>query len=121
MTQVESSLDVLRDEFLEHFDHHDKRLGTVRAEVFRALRNEPIRWSDRYDGFWLVSGYEEARYVMQHHELFSTAPSVNIPAGLGQKKPMLPLEVDPPVHVKYRALIAPVFSPQRIRLMKEQI
>jgi cytochrome P450 len=122
MSQVDSqSATALREHFLEHFDHHDKRLGTVRGDVFRSLRDEPIRWSDQYDGFWLVSGYDEARYVMQHYELFSTAPSVNIPAGLGQKKPMLPLEVDPPVHVKYRALIAPVFSPQRIRLMKQQI
>jgi cytochrome P450 len=120
-TQPDGGVGTLQEQFLQHFDHHDKRLGGVRTEVFRALRDVPIRWSDSYGGFWLVSGYDEARYVMQHSDLFSTAPSVNIPAGLGQKQPMLPLEVDPPDHVKYRALLAPAFSPQRMRLMTAQI
>jgi cytochrome P450 len=89
--------------------------------VFPGLVDEPIRWSEKHGGFWVVSGYEECRYVMQNWELFSVAPSVNIPAGLGQKAPMLPMEVDPPFHAKYRNLLAPVFSPQNMRKMSDEI
>lgn len=120
MSQLDERSD-LSVQFLTSFDHHDKQLGVVRDEVFAAMPEEPVRWSDRHGGFWVVSGYEECRYVMQSWELFSVAPSVNIPAGLGQKKPMLPMEVDPPFHAKYRNLLAPVFSPQNMRKMAQEI
>jgi cytochrome P450 len=121
VTQLDTPAPDLTQEFLTGFDHHDKRLGAVRGEVFRGLRDTPVAWSDKHGGFWIVSGYDEARHVMQSYELFSTAPSVNIPPGLGQRRPMLPLEVDPPLQARYRNPLAPVFAPQRMRELKVQI
>jgi cytochrome P450 len=108
--------------YAEHFDHHDPRFAQDPHPVYHAMRSKcPITWSDNYGGFWAVTGYEEAREVWQHPELFSTAPSVSVPAGLGHHRPMLPLEVDPPLHGKYRARLNKAFSPKRVAALEPEI
>lgn len=110
------------DEFVANFDHHDPRLGRDSHAVYAAMRERcPVAHSDRHGGFWVLSDFESVHYAMQHHELFTTHPSVTIPAGLGNRRPMLPMEVDPPVHIKYRGLLAPVFSPRRINALEPGI
>lgn len=109
-------------EFVANFDHHDPRLGRDWHAVYAAMRERcPVAHSDAHGGFWVLSSFETVHYAMQHHELFTTYPSVTIPAGLGNRRPMLPMEVDPPVHIKYRGLLAPVFSPRRINALEAKI
>jgi cytochrome P450 len=104
----------LIEQFIDEFDHHDPALGPVTHEVYRAMRERSaVAWSDLYGGFWVVNGYDEAHTALQHYDLFSTSPSVSVPA-FHLERPMLPIEVDPPVHNKYRGLITPVFSPPRM-------
>jgi cytochrome P450 len=111
----------LIEEFVESFDHHDPRLGEVTHEVYAEMVERcPVKWSDNHGGYWVVSGYEEAHHTLQHYELFSAFPSVSVPA-FHLARPMLPLEVDPPLHQKYRSLLAPVFAPPRINALEEQI
>lgn len=111
-----------RDELVEHFDHHDPRLAEDPHAVFTAMRERcPVQWSDKHGGFWVVSSYELVYYALQHYELFTTYPTVNIPPGLGQRRPLLPMEVDPPEQLRYRRLIAPVFAPQRITALEPRI
>ena len=104
------------------FDHHDPRLGSCFEAVYARMREQcPVAHSDKHGGFWTLSSYETVHYAMQHYELFATAPSVNIPAGLGQRRPLLPMEVDPPVQSRYRALLLPVFSPGRMKSIEGRI
>ncbi len=49
-------------------------------------------------------------YVLRHHEQFSSV----VDLGLGNVRPMIPLNVDPPMHSKYRKLLDPLFSPKRM-------
>jgi cytochrome P450 len=49
-------------------------------------------------------------YVLRHHELFSSA--VNLP--LGNVRPLIPLNVDPPQHSMYRRILDPLFAPRRM-------
>jgi cytochrome P450 len=111
----------LTEEFVESFDHHDPRLGEITHEVYAEMVERcPVKWSDNHGGYWVVSGYEEAHYAFQHYEQFSAYPSVSVPA-FHLARPMLPLEVDPPIHQKYRSLLAPVFAPPRINALEDQI
>ncbi len=104
------------DELVRNFDHHDPRLGGCFAAVYSEMRAKcPVAHSDKHGGFWTLSSYDTVHYALQHYELFSTAPSVNIPAGLGQRRPLLPMEVDPPTQSRYRSLLLPVFSPGRMK------
>jgi cytochrome P450 len=108
--------------FASHFDHHHPAFGQDPYPVYRRMQARcPVTHSDNYGGFWIVTGFEEARYAWQHADLFATQPSVSVPHGLGNKRPMLPLEVDPPVHTRYRMLLAPVFAPNRINAMEPKI
>jgi cytochrome P450 len=49
-------------------------------------------------------------YVLRHHEQFSSV----VDLGLGNVRPMIPLNVDPPMHSKYRRLLDPLFAPKRM-------
>jgi cytochrome P450 len=110
------------DYFVENFDHHDPRFGQDPWPVFEKMVREcPVKFSPNYGGFWVITGFEEAHWGWQNYELLATQPSVSVPAGLGNPRPMLPLEVDPPIHNKYRSLIAPVFSPARIAALEPEI
>jgi cytochrome P450 len=52
-------------------------------------------------------------FVLRNHQLFSSRVEMN----LGNTRPLIPLNVDPPQHSKYRKLLDPLFAPKR---MEEQ-
>jgi cytochrome P450 len=52
-------------------------------------------------------------HVLRHHELFSSVGGLD----LGNIRPLIPLNVDPPQHSKYRKILDPLFAP---RLMDAQ-
>ncbi len=112
----------LIDRLVDNFDHHDPQLGGCFDAVYSEMLEKcPVAHSDEHGGFWTLSSYETVHYALQHYELFSTAPSVTIPAGLGQHRPLLPMEVDPPIQSRYRALLLPVFSPARMKAIEGEI
>lgn len=63
----------------------------------------------------LISGYEDVKYALRHPELFSSARD---PVDLGTPRPLIPLQVDPPDHARYRRLLDPLFSPKATDAME---
>ena len=61
------------------------------------------------------SGVEE---VLRHPELFSSNMSAH---DLKTKRPLIPLQIDPPAHRTYRKILDPLFAPQRMRAMTEPV
>jgi len=61
---------------------------------------------------WIATDLETVQTIFRRPDLFSSAagssPSGNI-------RPMIPLEVDPPDHHRYRRLLDPFFSPTKLR------
>jgi cytochrome P450 len=53
---------------------------------------------------------ESIEYVLHNPQLFSSRIEMN----LGNARPLIPLNVDPPQHSKYRRLLDPLFSPRRM-------
>jgi len=49
-------------------------------------------------------------FVLRHHELFSSRVEMH----LGNVRPMIPINVDPPRHSNYRKLLDPIFAPRRM-------
>jgi len=47
-------------------------------------------------------------HVLRHHDQFSTA----VQMGLGNVRPLIPVNIDPPEHSKYRKLLDPLFAPR---------
>jgi cytochrome P450 len=103
--------------FVEHFDHHDPRLGRDPDELFDAMvRQCPVAHSDQHGGFWVVSGYDETKFILQNPELFTSEQSVRVPKG-EETPPLPPIEIDPPRHARFRSILAPSFSPRSIKAL----
>ena len=60
----------------------------------------------------------EVEYVLQHPDVYSSAMEA---VDLGQSVPLIPLQVDPPEHVKYRKLLDPIFAPKRMNLIEPDV
>jgi cytochrome P450 len=92
----------------------DPRNADEPQPMYNRLREQaPVFRTTGFDGVptVYVSGYEEAMWALRHPEVFSSAPeSISI----GQEFPLIPLQVDPPDHAKYRRWLDPEFSPKRI-------
>jgi cytochrome P450 len=63
-------------------------------------------------GAWCITRYEDVRTVLQDSSRFTTtmgyAPDVDWP------RRIIPLELDPPDHHKYRVLLSPLFAPAAV-------
>ncbi|WP_345702745.1 cytochrome P450 [Pseudonocardia eucalypti] len=105
---------VVRDKSATYqdFDHNDQGIpAEVWFERYAELRREcPVGKSARYGGYWLVTGYPEAAAVIQDTDTFSSRV-VTIPPH-PQAAPMIPEEIDPPEHRRYRDVVNRVFSAQ---------
>lgn len=60
----------------------------------------------------------EVEYSLQNPDLFSSAMEA---VDLGQSRMLIPLQVDPPEHVKYRRLLDPVFSPREMARLEPDV
>jgi cytochrome P450 len=60
---------------------------------------------------------ESTDYVLRHHELFSSQVEMQ----LGNVRPLIPLNVDPPKHSGYRKLLDPLFAPRAMDRHEEDI
>src|SRR5207247_5449572 len=71
----------------------------------------------RLDGVGVIvtsrSGVDD---VLRNPDLFSSGVSAH---DLKTKRPLIPLQIDPPDHRKYRKLLDPLFAPQRMRLLED--
>ncbi len=56
-------------------------------------------------------------HVLRHHELFSSRGGLD----LGNIRPLIPLNVDPPEHSKYRKILDPLFAPKRMDAQESDI
>jgi cytochrome P450 len=68
-------------------------------------------------GLAVSFGREVTDFVLRHHELFSSA--VDMP--LGNVRPLIPLNIDPPKHGTYRKILDPLFAPKRMEEMSGDI
>lgn len=71
-------------------------------------------------GGWVVTTAEYVREVYQKADPFGT-PYSGLGDGITGPRRYLPLDFDPPEHTRYRALIAPLFSPKNIDKMEAQV
>lgn len=106
---------------LVHYDHTSPEYAQSFPEVARRLLAEqPVAWSDTHDGFWVVSRYDEVKFVTDNWEKFSSEHRVGDPGRRGIMIPTSPIplmlnECDPPVHTKRRMIEAPYFTPRHLR------
>ncbi|MDQ1360393.1 MAG: hypothetical protein QOJ44_770 [Acidimicrobiaceae bacterium] len=69
-------------------------------------------------GGFQVMRRAEVDFALQHPDIFSSAMEA---VDLGQTVPLIPLQVDPPDHSKYRKLLDPIFAPKQMNQIEPDI
>lgn len=82
--------------------------------VFKALRGRcPVAHTSDFEGFWLLTKYDDVIRALADYENFSTADQNVVPrVATSGRRP--PLHLDPPDHTPYRRAISPLFYPDRM-------
>ena len=91
---------------------YDMAVAADPVPFFRALREQaPVAMLMGIEGTHILSRYDDVRFALQHPEIFSSEIQA---VDIGQERPLIPLQVDPPDHVKYRRVIDPHLSPREV-------
>jgi cytochrome P450 len=105
------------------FDVYDPSLATptdtMQERVAELAAKGPVVFSPAYGGHWIVTHYKEIHQVLTDTATFSSYPNNLVtPADFGK---FIPLELDPPDHSAYRHVLQPLFSPQRMKRLSDDI
>jgi cholest-4-en-3-one 26-monooxygenase len=108
-----SEVDLTDPDIFQHAVPHD---------MFALLRREsPVHWHEVENGpgFWAITKYADLKHVSTHPNLFSSAHSGTLmqdmlPESLVFVRQLM-LNMDPPQHRQYRALVNKAFTPSQIR------
>jgi cytochrome P450 len=98
----------------------DPEMAANPQPVYQFMREEPvmpIELPGHRHGV-LLSRRAEIDEALRHPEIFSS----NMDAvDLKNKRPMIPLQIDPPDHKKFRKLLDPIFAPRKMALMDDEV
>src|SRR5687767_5399700 len=87
-------------------------------EVYRHLQAKcPVTRSElgmNAGGSVLISSFAELTWALKHPEYLSSEDAVAI----GNDRPLIPLQIDPPEHAKYRRLLDPEFAPKKMTALE---
>src|SRR3984893_11560323 len=88
-------------------------------DAYRQLRERGVVRAIGFDGIptAYIASYEEVAWALKHPEVFSSGPEA---VSIGQEQPLIPLQVDPPDHAKYRRLLDPEFSPKKMAALEPE-
>ncbi len=64
-----------------------------------------------------LTRYEDVLWALRHPEVFSSADALD----LGADQPLIPLQVDPPAHTRYRRLLNPEFVPRAVAELEPDV
>ena len=100
----------------------------VPHEWFAFLRqNAPVWWHEEEDGpgFWAVTTLAEATQVNRDYEHFSSARKATYLWDLAEddlaQQQLIMLNMDPPLHTRYRRLVNKGFTPRMVNQLHERI
>jgi cytochrome P450 len=96
----------------EGYDHFRDDTATERlALLHRYQENAPVSFQERYGGFHLMTKYADVYAGLVDTETFSSVDGAPIPR---LPMPLLPEDLDPPLHRTYRHLVNHLFTPAAI-------
>ena len=84
--------------------------------ISKALREEPVHRIG--DMFTLVTRRKDVEESLRKSGVFSWSA---VGMDLGNVRPLIPLQIDPPMHVKYRRILDPLFAPKKMALLEAEI
>ncbi len=100
----------------------------VPHEYFAELRaNRPVEWREEPGeaGYWAIVGYHDSVTVNREWESFSSyekgALPFDMPEDQLEQQRLMMLNMDPPLHTRYRRLVNKGFTPRMVRDLEASI
>jgi cholest-4-en-3-one 26-monooxygenase len=127
MPQTEIDLDGIS---FENIDLTDPKpfADSVPHHWFAFLRsNAPVWWHEEADGpgFWAVTSHADCTVVNRDFEHFSSSRKAtfiwDLPEDDLAQQQMLMLNMDPPLHTRYRRLVNKGFTPRMVNQLHDRI
>ncbi len=90
-------------------------------------KNDPVHWQEEPTGpgFWAVTKYDDCVTVNRDFERFSSQRKGTMPFELTDdeiaQQSLMMLNMDPPLHTRYRRLVNKGFTPRMVRDLEESI
>ena len=101
--------------------------GVPHAWLAHLRRHDPVHWQDEPEGpgFWVVTRYHDCVSVNRDWERFSSATRGVLPMEMPEEEleqqRLMMLNMDPPLHTRYRRLVNKGFTPRMVRDLEESI
>jgi len=101
--------------------------GVPHAWLAYLRRHDPVHWQDEPGGpgYWAVTRYEDCVTVNRDFERFSSSAQGTMPFELSEEEVaqqgLMMLNMDPPLHTRYRRLVNKGFTPRMVRDLDESI
>ena len=95
----------------------DPELTAHPQPAFKLLRDAGPAVDMGEGSMVIVGGDAEVRHVLTHPEIFSSGIDA---VAIGQVRPLIPLQIDPPHHRNYRKLLDPIFAPRQVALLEDR-
>jgi cytochrome P450 len=106
---------------LVDYDHYDEAFALDPHETWASLRTEcPVARTENHGGFFIPSTLEDIQRVVQDAETFSSFPA-DTPPDPRHTTRLIPMEVDPPEHRRYRRALEPMFRPKVINELETSL
>lgn len=106
---------------LTSFSHHDVEFARDPFTTLDTLLEEtPVAWSEKHDGFWVLSRYDDVTAAFRDFKTFSSKKGAAIPA-LSFGGDHIPVSLDPPLHAAYRKVLNPWFTMEAIKEREDDI
>ncbi|HZP30944.1 MAG TPA: cytochrome P450 [Acidimicrobiia bacterium] len=95
----------------------DAEMAANPQPVYRMMREfAPVIETD--DGGIMVTRHEDVMYALRNPDLFSSDMDA---IALGNVRPLIPLQIDPPDHVKFRKILDPLFAPREVAKLEAEV
>ncbi|UIX29392.1 cytochrome P450 [Streptomyces sp. GQFP] len=103
------------------YDHYDPGFALDPHAEYATLRSKcPVAHTENYGGFHILSKYADVSEVLHDAARFSSWPA-DTPPTPGHNRALIPLEVDPPEHRRYRMIVDPLFRPKAIAHIADSV
>lgn len=106
------------------FDAFCRELGDPFLAAARLLDGPPVIYGTKVffgKPAWILTRHDVIQEAFLHPELFSSRRNLETAEFMGDAWRMIPVELDPPEHGKYRLILQPYFAPQSMRAMESMV
>jgi cholest-4-en-3-one 26-monooxygenase len=101
--------------------------GVPHAWLAYLRHHDPVHWQEEPGGpgYWAVTKYHDCVTVNREFERFSSAAKGTMPFEIGEdevaQQSLMMLNMDPPLHTRYRRLVNKGFTPRMVRDLEQSI